>query len=196
MAAHPTVIDLRTQRLGRLGRLNGAWHERALWLLGAIVLAHWVEHLVQAVQIWALGYQKPAARGFLGAAWPWLVTSEWLHYGFAVVMLAGLALLLPGFTGRARAFWVGALAIQVWHLLEHQILFIQAQTHTPWFGAAVPTSVLQQLWPAARPELHLVYNTLVTVPMLVALWFHMYPPFPERGRVMACTCDRTTAKAA
>jgi hypothetical protein len=184
-----------TERLSIWTRLNTGWHERALWIFGAVVVLHWVEHVVQAVQIWAFGYAKPAARGLLGAVWPWLVSSEWLHYGFAVVMLAGLAVLLSGFTGRARAFWIVALAIQVWHLVEHQILFIQAQSHTPWFGAKVPTSVLQQFWPMARPEIHLVYNMLVTIPMLVALWFHMYPPLSERGRATACTCDRTARTA-
>lgn len=194
MATHAGTLGVRPSPL--LDRLNTGWHERALLGFGAIVVLHWLEHIVQAVQIWVLGYAKPAARGLLGAVWPWLVSSEWLHYGFAVVMLAGLALLLRGFAGRARAFWLVALAIQVWHLVEHQILFVQAQSNTPWFGAKVPTSVLQQFWPMGRPELHLAYNMLVTVPMLVALWFHMYPPLPERGRETACTCDRTAAPAA
>lgn len=195
MALHPVTVDIPASRQTWMSRLNTSAHERALWLFAAIVLAHWAEHLVQAFQIWALGYEKPAARGILGQFWPWLVSSEWLHYGFAVVMVAGLALLLPGFAGRARAWWIAALAIQVWHLVEHQILFIQAQTHSPWFGGSVPTSVLQQFWPGARPEIHLFYNMLVTIPMLVAMWFHMYPPIPERGREMACSCDRTVAKA-
>ncbi len=194
MALHPVTVDIAGRRSAVLSRLNAGWHQRALWLFGGIVLLHWVEHLVQAFQIWALGYRKPAARGFLGAVWPWLVTSEWLHYGFAVLMAAGLAVLLPGFAGRARVWWVTALAIQVWHLVEHQLLFIQAQAHTAWFGGKVPTSVLQQFWPVARPEIHLFYNMAVTIPMLVALWFHMYPPLGERGRGMACTCDRTAGR--
>ena len=195
MALHPLTVDVPTRRPGVLSRLNTTWHERAMWLFGAIVLAHWAEHLVQAFQIWVLGYNKPAARGILGQVWPWLVTSEWLHYGFAVVMVAGLALLLPGFTGRARTFWIAALAIQVWHLVEHQILFIQAQTHDAWFGGAVPTSVLQQFFTMSRPEIHLFYNAAVTIPMLVAMWFHMYPPPGERGEQTACTCDRTARNA-
>lgn len=181
MAQHAMTVDASARSATVWSRLNGRWHERALWLFGVIVVLHWVEHLVQAFQIWALGYRKPAARGFLGTIWPWLIASEWLHYGFAVAMLAGLALLLPGFAGRARAWWIAALAIQVWHLIEHQLLFIQAQTHTAWFGGRVPTSVLQQFWPMGRPEIHLFYNMAVTIPMLVALWFHMYPPLPERG---------------
>jgi hypothetical protein len=195
VVANAGTLDL-TGRPPLLGRLNAEWHERALLAFGAVVLFHWAEHIVQAFQIWVLGYKKPAARGVLGSVWPWLVTSEWLHYGFAVVMVAGLGLLLRGFSGRARAFWMVAFGIQIWHLVEHQLLFIQAQTGTTWWGAKVPTSVLQLAWPMARPEIHLFYNMVVTVPMLVALWFHMYPPLHERGRTAACTCDRTTATAA
>jgi len=34
-----------------------------------------------------LGWRPPDARGVLGLWFPWLVASETLHYGYAVVML-------------------------------------------------------------------------------------------------------------
>ena len=80
-------------------RVNGSQHELALRLFMAIVLAHWAEHLLQAFQIYVLGWPVPAARGLLGYFYPWLIKSEALHYGYALVMLAGLWLLRPGFTG-------------------------------------------------------------------------------------------------
>ena len=83
-------------------KLNTRWHERALQIFMVIVLGHWAEHLVQAYQVWVLDRPRPAARGVLGQFFPWLVTSEWLHYWYAIVMLAGLFLLRPGFAGRAR----------------------------------------------------------------------------------------------
>lgn len=178
-----------------LERLNGRWHRTALLVFAVVIVGHWAEHVAQAYQIWVLHYPKARALGLLGMLWPWLISSEWLHYGFALVMLVGLVLLLPGFQGRARVFWGIALGIQVWHFFEHQILLIQAQTHHYWFGAKAPTSVLQTLWPMGRPELHLVYNTLVTIPMIVALYFHMYPPLHERGASSACSCDRTARAA-
>ena len=49
-----------------LERLNGQWHELALRAFMVIVLAHWAEHLVQASQIYALGWPSPEARGVLG----------------------------------------------------------------------------------------------------------------------------------
>src|SRR5262245_44081918 len=42
-----------------IGRLNGERHELALRLFMVIVLAHWAEHLLQAVQIYALGWPVP-----------------------------------------------------------------------------------------------------------------------------------------
>ncbi|MDQ3932752.1 MAG: hypothetical protein M3252_07955, partial [Actinomycetota bacterium] len=93
MAAHIEVAGKR--RLGTIGSLNTRWHELALWSYGAIVVAHWLEHALQAFQIWALNWPRPQANGALGLAFPWLVSSEWLHYGYAVVMLCAFALLLP-----------------------------------------------------------------------------------------------------
>jgi len=52
-------------------------------------------------------------------------------------------------------------------------------------------SVLQHYWfPGSRPELHLFYNSIVTIPMLVGLYFHMYPPPQEDHAADACTCAR------
>jgi hypothetical protein len=39
---------------GLIEKLNGPWHERALWVYLTIVILHWVEHLFQAAQIWIL----------------------------------------------------------------------------------------------------------------------------------------------
>ena len=82
-----------------LERLNSDHHELGLRVFMVIVLAHWVEHLLQAVQIYVLGWPVPGARGALGLFFPSLITSELLHYGYALVMLAGLWMLRQGFTG-------------------------------------------------------------------------------------------------
>jgi hypothetical protein len=36
-------------------------------------------------------------------------------------------------------------------------------------------------------ELHLIYNTIVFVPMVVAMYHHMFPP-QEDTAAMYCTC--------
>jgi hypothetical protein len=166
--------------------LNGRWHRRALWVFFGIVVAHWAEHLVQAFQIWVSDTPRPEARGVLGQAFPVLVKEEWLHYGYAVVMLIGLFLLRPGMTGRARTWWTIALGLQFWHHIEHLLLFVQAATDTPFFGKDMPTSVVQLFYP--RVELHLFYNVVVFAPMVVAMYFHMVPPVSERSRSAACGC--------
>ncbi|WP_422739186.1 hypothetical protein ACN263_08095 [Micromonospora sp. WMMD729] len=168
--------------------LNHAHHRAALTGFLVITLAHWAEHLVQAYQIWVLGWARPQARGVLGQFLPWLVTSEWMHYGYALVMLAGLFLLRPAFVGRARTWWTVALVIQFWHHIEHFLLLLQAQLHTTFFGAAVPTSILQLVYP--RVELHLFYNSVVFLPMVIGMYLHLRPNEQELER-MDCSCLTT-----
>lgn len=182
-----THVETR-RRLSLLRTLNGPRHELALGLFMLIVLAHWAEHIVQAVQIWGFDTARPQARGVLGEWFPWLIKSEALHYGYAIVMLVGLWLLRDGFTGRARRWWTIALAIQFWHHIEHFLLLVQAQTHTNFFGGGVPTSVAQVLFP--RVELHLFYNTIVFVPMVVAVLLHRWPNAVEQHDA-DCTCAAT-----
>src|SRR5688572_30587207 len=175
-----------TSRPGRIDRLNGPLHERALQAFMVVVLAHWAEHLLQAFQIYGLGWPVPEARGALGYFYPWLVKSELLHYGYALVMLAALFTLRSGFTGQAdRRWWTIALVIQFWHHIEHGLLQLQAVLGTTFFGSPVVTSVAQLWFP--RVELHLFYNTIVFVPMMIAMYHHMFPPASEARR-QQCTC--------
>jgi hypothetical protein len=126
--------------------------------------------------------------------YPWLIQSETLHYGYAVVMLIGLWTLRKGFTGRARTWWTIALAIQFWHHIEHFLLIFQATRHHNFWGKPVPCSVLQLFFP--RVELHLFYNSIVFIPMVIGMYYHMFPPESE-PRNMTCTCEwGHSAKAA
>lgn len=107
-------------------------------------------------------------------------------------MLVGLAVLLPGFVGGARAWWKAALVIQLWHHMEHALLLYQAQANNNLFGEPVPTSVVQLVLP--RVELHLFYNAIVTIPMVVAMYLHSRSSsdaLPAR-----CTCSRLGAAVA
>ena len=174
---------------GFLDKLNGQWHERALWIYLAIVILHWTEHLFQAAQIWVLGMPRPAALGALGYVFPWLVKSETMHFTYAVLMLVGLVLLRPGFHGSARTWWTVSLVIQAWHLFEHTLLQAQAIAGQNLFGSPVPTSIVQQFVP--RPELHLLYNLAVFIPMIVAMWKHTRP---DQAEVNQCTCAEAPAR--
>jgi hypothetical protein len=180
--AHPAIT---TENPGLRERLNTVWHERALQAFMVVVLGHWAEHLTQAFQIYALGWPPPEARGVLGLWYPWLIKSEVLHYGYAVVMLFGIWLLRPGFTGRSHTWWTAALVIQFWHHIEHALLQGQALFHHNLFGSPVPTSIAQ-LW-IPRVELHLIYNTIVFIPMVIAMYYHMFPS-KEEAVHMRCSC--------
>jgi len=170
--------------------LNTRWHKAALQGFLAIVLFHWLEHIIQAYQFFVMNWTRPMSMGFLGMYYPWLMKSEVLHYGFALVMLIGLWVVRKGFTGTAYTWWMISFWIQFWHHFEHFILFYQAQTQQFWFGGSVPTSV-GQIW-IPRIELHLIYNMLVFIPMVVAMYYHVYPPARDAVKVM-CTCARHRA---
>ena len=186
MATHSPAATLHAESSPTLLlRLNSVWHERALQLFMVIVLAHWAEHLTQAFQIYVLGWPVPEARGVLGLWYPWMVKSEVLHYGYALVMLAGIWILRSGFVGTSRTWWTVALGIQFWHHVEHALLQGQAIAGQNFFNSPVPVSVAQ-LW-IPRVELHLIYNTLVFIPMVTAMYFHMFPPQGEEAE-MRCTC--------
>lgn len=166
-------------------KLNAEWHKPALRIFLAIVLAHWAEHLVQAFQIYVLGWPIPESRGVLGHWFPFLVKSELLHYAYALVMLIGLWAMRRGFEGRALTWWTISLGIQFWHHIEHALLQAQAILGQNLLGSPVPLSIAQ-IW-IPRVELHLFYNTIVFIPMVIGMYYHLFPPAGEKIS-HRCTC--------
>jgi len=181
----PSLHSLATGRQSLYDKLNSRWHKPALQLFMVIVLAHWAEHIAQAWQIYLLGWPAHHAGGFLGYFFPWLVHSEVLHYSYALIMLTGIWALRKGFTGSSQKWWTIALVIQFWHHIEHLLLIGQASFHHNLFGSPVPTSIVQLIIP--RVELHLFYNTIVFVPMVLGMYYHMFPRRDEAHQSM-CTC--------
>ena len=167
-------------------RLNSVHHERAMQIFMAIVLAHWAEHLAQAAQVYILGWPLKESRGVLGYFYPWLFDSELLHYAYALIMLVGIWMLRSGFTGKSRLWWTIALWIQFWHHIEHALLQGQAIVGHNLFNSPVPISIAQ-LW-IRRLELHLIYNSIVFIPMVIAMYHHMFPPPEEQAQPARCTC--------
>lgn len=166
-------------------KINGQWHKYALWTYTAIVLAHWSEHLVQTAQIYLLNWPIPESRGIVGMWFPWMVTSEALHYGYALVMLIGFWILRKGFVGTSYTWWMVAFWIQFWHHIEHALLQAQAIFQYNLFGAPVPMSIAQLIFP--RVELHLFYNTIVFIPMVIGMFYHMFP-LPGEEAHQGCSC--------
>ncbi len=172
-----------------LHTLNGRWHRRAMMIFMAIILIHLSEHIAQIIQLWVLGWPRKECLGVLGLAYPWTMKTEWLHYGHALFMLVGLAVLRPAIViSQSLLWWNIAFAIQFWHHLEHALLLGQALIHDNFADFAAPVSIAQlvaqhfsgqaftgQPW-LPRIELHLFYNLIVLIPMLIALYYHRYPP--------------------
>lgn len=197
-----------------IDKLNAEWHKPALLTYTAIVLTHWAEHLLQAFQVYVLGWPLKDARGLLGIPFPFLVKSESLHYFYALIMLFAFWILRKGFVGRSYYWWMAAFWIQFWHHIEHALLQYQVIAGANFFGAPAPISVIQMLGflagtpetgfgglmsgPPAHPftplmlavrrvEVHLFYNTIVTIPMVVAMFYHMFPSPGEEAH-MQCNC--------
>lgn len=187
-ASSSSMPNLHVTSAGHVGlyeKLNTQWHERALQLFLVVVLAHWAEHLAQAWQIWVMGWPIPKAQGVLGIWFPWLIKSETLHYGYALFMVIGLWILRKGFSGTARKWWMVSFWIQFWHHFEHLLLIYQATTHHNFWHKPVPFSIVQLTIP--RVQLHLFYNTIVFLPMVMGMYYHMFPRGVE-GENDKCTC--------
>jgi hypothetical protein len=170
---------------GFFDKLNHQWHKPGLQVFLVIVLAHWAEHLAQAVQVYILHWPIPESRGVLGLWFPWLIKSELLHYLYALIMIAGLWVFRRGFQGVSYTWWMIAFGIQFCHHIEHALLQTQAIVGHNLFGSPVPVSIVQ-LW-IPRVELHLFYNTIVFIPMVVAMYFHVFPPKGEQPNY-ECSC--------
>lgn len=183
--SHAATADTLARPASLVERLNTVWHERSLQIFMAVVLAHWAEHLVQAYQLYAMNMAVPEARGVLGYWFPWLVASETLHYGYALVMVVVLWVLRSGFTGRSYTWWMIAFGIQFWHHIEHGLLQAQVLIGMNLLNAPVPISIFQ-IW-IRRPELHLIYNAAVFIPMIIAMYYHMFPSTAEQSQ-QQCSC--------
>jgi hypothetical protein len=217
MASVPTPLSCPTGLASKrtlLDKLNQEWHKPALLIYTAIVLTHWSEHLAQAFQVYLLGWPLKEARGVLGLPFPFLVASESLHYAYALIMLIAFWVLRKGFVGRSYTWWMIAFWIQFWHHIEHALLQYQVIVGHNFFGAPAPISLIQMLGflegtpetgfgglmtgPPRHPfsalmlavrrvEVHMFYNSIVTIPMVVAMYYHMFPRPGEEAH-MGCTC--------
>lgn len=170
---------------GLRATLNGRLHKTGLVLFTIAVTVHYFEHVGQAIEVLGLGWKTKDAGGFVGLIYPPLVTSEIMHYSFAVFMTVGFWVLRPAFKGRALRWWTLAFVIEFWHHFEQFLLITQHFSHHYMFGGSEPTSVLQIFFP--RLELHLFYNTVVAIPMVIALVQHFRPTPAEHARA-ECTC--------
>lgn len=159
----PTV-----KRQSPLFLFHTIWHVPMLSLYMGVVVLHMIEHFLQLYQVVVLGWPRPSAGGLLGIWAPQLAMAELLHFGYNLFQLVGLLALRGGFEGRARKFWTIACFLQTWHFFEHFLLQAQWITKVYLYNGPKPMSVLELFLP--RIELHFIYNLMVAIPTLIAVY--------------------------
>jgi hypothetical protein len=151
-------------------RLQGRQYQVALYFYMALVAGHFIEHIIQLIQLYVLHMPRAMSMGVLGLYLPGLMRSEVLHLSYNLMQLLGLLLLAHGIYGQARQWWNVAIVLQCWHFFEHALLQGQWVYGRYLFGAPKQTSIGELFLP--RIELHFLYVTLVVVPTAMALYHH------------------------
>jgi hypothetical protein len=59
----------------------------------------------------------------------------------------------------------------------------------------VPVSFLQVVLPKFRAEIHLFYNAIVFIPMVIGMYYHMFPPKGEEAAACKCSLQREALPA-
>lgn len=139
-------------------------------LFNLLVILHFSEHVAQMIQVYILHWDRSRALGILGMYYPYLIKSEFLHYGHALIMVVGLFMLKYSIVGEARKYWDIAYWLAFYHHIEHVQLLVQAILRSNWFGSSSPVTLVQYLLGAQRIELHFFYNLMVLIPMIIALY--------------------------
>jgi hypothetical protein len=115
-------------------RRSVSFSEPAFWFMTAVVViqgGHVVEHVVQLLQVYALGVAEEDALGLLGYVLAFNGTEEWLHLGYnSFYLIALYALILPLWRVRGTvlplwAFWFFVAAsvwVETWHMVEHGVI--------------------------------------------------------------------------
>jgi hypothetical protein len=131
----------------------------------AIQGGHVVEHIVQIVQVFALGVAEEHALGLLGYVLQFNGTEEWLHLGFNTLYLLSLyALILPLWRITPAvlprwAFWFFIFAsvwIETWHMVEHGVII----SHVIANGGCPCPGIGDVALGVSDTILHFVYNLI------------------------------------
>jgi hypothetical protein len=137
---------------------------------------HVFEHIVQLIQVFALGIPDEEALGLLGYVFQFQGTEEWLHLVFNVTYLLTLyALLLPlrNLTpGRVpdwafATFAVGAVGLESWHVVEHAVIISNVIRNNGYPCPGIGDAALG----LSDKVLHFGYNAAAYASTLPAFWY-------------------------
>lgn len=123
-----------------------------------------VEHVIQLVQVYALGVPDDDALGLLGYVFEFHGTEEWLHLAFNLTYLVALYVVLIGVVGLYRlgrlTWWVLALyvcyavGLETWHMTEHVVIIAGVIRND---GCPCP-GIGDAALGVSDTQLHFVYN--------------------------------------
>ncbi len=157
-----------------LALVQATWKAAGAWLTLYLILVvtqsgHVLEHVVQVVQLRVLHEPKEHAHGIFGA-----LDVEWVHFVWNSWILLAIVVLLIGRPGNRWLLIAAPLA--AWHLAEHVVLIatylatgVEGSPGLLAMGGLIGNGL-----PIPRPELHLLYNVMETIPLIIGLavaWF-------------------------
>lgn len=118
---------------------------------------HFMEHVVQMVQIHIIGLPFVQSHGLFGV----LFDTEWFHFFFDSLFIPYCTVILLVTLNRRASGWLWLLLpLAFWHAAEHvAILQVYLKTHA--FGSPgllAYGGMLNKIVPITRPDLHFLYN--------------------------------------
>jgi hypothetical protein len=169
------MAEPATRRIGAIDRSAAVISDqpiggRLLAFYAAVVLVqgvHVVEHIIQLIQVYALGIPDDEALGLLGYVLSFQGTEEWLHLGFNVSYLASLIVIAWGLwhSPAARsiipllallAFLFFGVWLEGWHVVEHLVIISNVIANN---GCPCPGILDAQLG-VSDTVLHFGYNAI------------------------------------
>jgi hypothetical protein len=155
-------------------------HRRTVAILAGVLgvqAAHFVEHIIQLIQVYALRIPETRALGALGAVFAFHGTEEWMHLAFNVSLLTALLWFQPfvrhqlgAWSRPYRAYLFLGVGVEMWHVIEH--LVVTGNMLANGGGCPCP-GILDRVVP--ETILHLGYNAAAltglaigTIPILIA----------------------------
>jgi hypothetical protein len=138
-------------------------------------LGHMGEHIGQMIQIHWLDAAPPTAHGAVGA-----LDIEWVHFLWNFWVLVGVGILVMHFRTNPW-LWASAL-IGAWHFAEHVVIMIAFwDTGKPGDpGLLAKGGDIGGGVNLIRPDLHFIYNLIMTAPLMIAFVWQIRRAQEER----------------